>query len=206
MIESKVDQLPPACIREWFTSRKCTIRFDRGGSFGVAEYELTSGAYQFVLTDRRLELCAKSFAITLDNTRNATEFNFVLSDRYVTAKELRSEVSEEFSSTDRQEVIPAGQTKTFTTRFPLVITFDRGDGRQPARRRLCDGTFCVGVTQTTNLIDVFPSSPGSSAVPPNSLSGGRPSNTTPPAAPSSARVLPPAPAPEPAPTMTAASN
>ncbi|HZY84278.1 MAG TPA: hypothetical protein VFE78_05580 [Gemmataceae bacterium] len=184
-LDSSAFQMGPGQSQNLDGSKTWTIRFDRGGSFGQAEYSLTSGAYEWVVTDRGWDLRSKTYVVTLDNTRNPNEFNYVISDR--------------------QDVVPAGQTKTITSKMPVVITFDRGDGREPARKPLDTGTFHVDVNPTTNLVDVFAGSPPAQAAAPNSVAATSPADATPPP-PAPVAVLPPAPAPEPAPTMIGGGN
>ena len=175
-------QMGPGQTQNLDGSKTWTIRFDRGGSFGEAEYGLTSGAYEWVVTERGWDLRSKTYVATLDNTRNPNEFNFVVSGR--------------------QDVVPAGQSKKVTSKMPVVITFDRGDGREPARKPLGNGTFHVDVNPSTNLVDVLAGAPPVLAATPNSVAATSPGDATPPPPTASVPALPPAPAPEPALTLT----
>jgi hypothetical protein len=179
-------EMQPGHTQNLDGAKTWTIRFDRGGSFGQAEYGLSSGAYEWVVTERGWDLRSKTFVATLDNTRNPFEFNFV--------------------AADRQEVVAAGQTRTITTKRPLVITFDRGDGREPARVRLTTGTYHVAVDPTTDSVGVFAGPPVTSSAGANPVAATAPGGAVLPRAAAPEPSLPPAPAPAPALSMTAAGN
>ena len=59
---------------------------------------------------------------------------------------------------DRQDVVPAGQLKTISGDFPVVVAFDAGDGKEPVKKELLDGTYRVGIDLASNRMDLFPGS------------------------------------------------
>lgn len=111
------------------------VEFDRGGNFGTARYSLSEGVYEFKLTDQGWELYRKAFKVTLDNLANENDFNY-LAD------------GERFS-------IAAGESRTHESSFPVLVSFDRGDGAEPAQVALPTGTYMVGVNPDTELLDLF---------------------------------------------------
>jgi hypothetical protein len=112
-----------------------TVEFDRGGSFGAAQYELTEGWYEFTPTEKGWELFKQSFDVTLENG-NDFDFHYVLDNQ--------------------RRVLAAGQADGLVGAFPPVLRFDNGDG-QIKQKRLKDGTFRVAVTAGAAL-DLFPAS------------------------------------------------
>ncbi|HZY84279.1 MAG TPA: hypothetical protein VFE78_05585, partial [Gemmataceae bacterium] len=93
--------------------------------------------------------------------------------------------------------------------FPVVLTFDRGDGKEPVKKELLDGTYRVGIDVASNLMDLFPGSAplladasdpstGAAPVPPAAVSPDD-ASTIPPSSP-----LNPPPAPAPAPVLGSA--
>jgi len=112
------------------------ISFDRGGSNGRAEYTLSEGSYEFFVGDRGWDLRGKSFTVTLDNSANSHEFNYV--------------------ANGEAGVVPARQTKTVQGNRPIVLVFDRGDGQEPARKELSNGVYQVGVDLRSQSLQLFP--------------------------------------------------
>jgi hypothetical protein len=117
------------------TPEATIVAFDRGGDFGTAKYSLAEGVYEFKLTDQGWELYRKSFNVTLDNSAGESDFNY-LAD------------GEPFS-------VAVGETRTHESSFPVVVSFDRGDGAEPAQVALPTGTYMIGVNPDTELLDLF---------------------------------------------------
>ncbi|MGE5755148.1 MAG: hypothetical protein ACM35G_05455, partial [Planctomycetaceae bacterium] len=112
------------------------IEFDRGQGQEQARYTLTEGAYEFFVGDRGWDLRGKSYTVTLDNSANPHEFNYVVNNE--------------------AGVVAARQSKTVQSNRPIVLDFDRGDGQAPAHKELSAGTYRVGVDFKTNLLQLFP--------------------------------------------------
>jgi len=123
--------LDPEQLLERSVVAPIVIRFDRGGGFGMAEYSLTEGVYEFRLTEHGWELFRRSFAVTLDNAANAGVFRYVVDGRAA--------------------VLAAGASQTHRGLFPIVIAFDRGDGQEPARAMLPNGIYRIAQSGETGL-------------------------------------------------------
>ena len=130
--------MQPGFRQKLDSSRTWSVQFDRGGSFGQAQYTLVGGTYEWVITVQGWDLKQRTFQVTVDNTANANDFNYVLGDQ--------------------QDVVLGGQSKSITGKFPVVLTFDRGDGKEPVKKELLDGTYRVGIDVASNLMDLFPGS------------------------------------------------
>ena len=63
------------------------------------------------------------FRVTLDNSANTQDFNFLLN-----GKEAR---------------VAGRATKEFTSKYPILVAFDPGDSGAPSRRWLSDGVYKV---------------------------------------------------------------
>ena len=135
-------------------TRSWVIEFDRGGSFGMARYQLSEGYYYFKSTERGWELVRKTFKATLDNTENTFAFSYVLDDQVQT--------------------INPGETHDLTSALPPVLRFDNGKGEETLRR-LDTGSFKVAIGTDTKL-DIYaadavssPSTPREAAAQTNSV-------------------------------------
>ena len=123
--------LDPEQLLERSVVAPIVIRFDRGGGFGLAEYSLTEGVYEFKLTEHGWELFRRSFAVTLDNAANAGAFRYVVDGQAA--------------------VLAAGASQTHRGLFPIVIAFDRGNGQEPARAMLPNGIYRIAQSGETGL-------------------------------------------------------
>ncbi|MCC9607151.1 hypothetical protein LOC68_14275 [Blastopirellula sp. JC732] len=123
---------------------KWVVRFDRGDTYGEAKYTLTDGTYEFTPSDSGWALFTKKYDVTIDNSENPNEFNYVVNN--VPA------------------VIEPYGTKTHNSKYPLEVRFDRGDGKGEERKVLDGGTFMVAVSPQDNLWDLY-STDGSSVLP-----------------------------------------
>ena len=112
------------------------IAFDRGGQIGEARYTLAPGGYSFTVKTSGWDLVQKTFKVTLDNSANSDDFNYVLENQ--------------------AGVVPACQVKEITSNLPIVLTFDRGDGREAAHKELAEGTYATGIDPRTRLLELFP--------------------------------------------------
>jgi hypothetical protein len=157
-------EMQPGYRQTLDTSRTWIVQFDRGGSFGQAQYTLASGTYEWVITDQGWDLKQRTFQVTVDNTANANEFNYVVGDQ--------------------PGVVAGGQSTSITGKFPVVLTFDRGDGKDPVKKELLEGTYRVGIDVASNLIDLFP---GSAPL----LADASDASAAPSASPDDASPLPP---------------
>jgi hypothetical protein len=126
------------------------IKFNRGPSLGDTSYTLAPGHYDFTANAEGWDLVQKTYKVVLDNSTNANDFSFVMEGQ--------------------PGSIPAHQAGEISSKVPVVLTFDPGNGAEPANRELVEGSFTIGINPQSGLLDVFsvPSSasgPTSEAVP-----------------------------------------
>jgi hypothetical protein len=113
------------------------VEYDRGEKGGTSSYTVESGTYYFAPTDNGWQLYRERFDVTLDNTNNPEEFNFVFQGAKMT--------------------VPANGTLPLHGSYPLVVRFDRGNGTDLAVKMIKhSGTVEVGVNTIDNLWDLFP--------------------------------------------------
>lgn len=111
------------------------ITFDRGGNHGQAKYSLGEGTYVFRVTEKGWELKKQSFSVTLSNESNDNPFHYVVMGD--------------------QATIAAGDETNHRSEYPIVISFDRGDGGEPANKTLASGTYFVGLDADKKRYDLF---------------------------------------------------
>jgi hypothetical protein len=76
-----------------------------------------------------------TYDVVLDNTANENDFHFV---------------------TDGQvRTIKAGETCSLSGKYPIVVSFDRGDGGEPCEKTCQSGTYRIGVNDKTQLLDLL---------------------------------------------------
>ena len=92
------------------------VAFDRGDGHGEAKYTLSDGTYVFGASDKGWELYRSSFGVTIDNERGDAPFNYNVDNT--------------------QEEVAAGQSKSHTSLYPLLVRFDRGDGGDEAQKKV----------------------------------------------------------------------
>jgi len=114
-----------------------TVEFDRGGGNGQARYNLGAGVFIFNPTARGWDLFKLPYQITIDNSENSNDFNFVINDR--------------------RDRVAAYDSKTITAETPILLVFDRGDNRTISRRLLFNGVYKVGINSRDTLWDLFES-------------------------------------------------
>jgi hypothetical protein len=113
-----------------------SIEFDRGDNVGFSRYVLPEGTYHFSPTETGWELYRHRYDVTIDNSRNPRDFQFIFDGERL--------------------VVRAGHTKTLSSRYPIVLRYDRGDGADAARKRLnFSGTVEVAVNAADNRWDIF---------------------------------------------------
>lgn len=112
------------------------VEFDRGTGGETARYTLTEGTYTFTVTEKGWELYNTTYTVALDNSANGGDFFFLLDGK--------------------EESVPAGATRSLTGKFPMVVSFDRGDGGDPAARTLESGTYRVGLGNDSKALDLIP--------------------------------------------------
>ena len=116
-------------------------QFNRGPGFGDARYNLTEGTYYFAATDHGWELYRRDFSVTISNAENPKSFEYVVDNTNAS--------------------VAGGQSQTHTSKFPMVIRFDRGGGNQPAQKKISDPTvgkaqLRVAINTADNLWDLYP--------------------------------------------------
>lgn len=142
LIDDQVLTVEPDSSKELAGKESWVIEFDRGENFGPARYTLTDGSYAFRVDEKGWDLQGAAFNVTLDNSANSADFNYL--------------------DGERVESVPAGKTRALTGRFPIVVQFDRGDGATIISRALKDGeTYRVGWDEKAKALDlVAASDPG----------------------------------------------
>jgi len=110
-----------------------TVTFDRGGLHGTASYTVSDGTYKFTPTDHGWELYKHTLKGTIDNGHNDFDFHYVVNNEHQT--------------------VAAGATRTHTSRFPLVVRFDSGNG-QTKQKQFSDSIKVVAVADDGTL-DLF---------------------------------------------------
>lgn len=124
----------PAGATEGVPASRLSLKFDRGGGFGDAEYTLERGLYVFKLTDQGWSVVHRPTRITLDNRANPFPFQFV----------VRNEIRE----------IAARETLQLTDDALCEIRFDDGQGRE-VRKLLESGTYSVAVNPQSQGLDLI---------------------------------------------------
>lgn len=115
--------------------RDWTVGFDRGGNFGVAQYSLGEGTYDFTATkDHGWELYNQGFKIKINNAQNPKDFNFVMNNQ--------------------RQTVAARQFMEQTSDYPISVRFDNGRG-QVRQKMLEKGEFRVALIDDQSL-DLFP--------------------------------------------------
>ena len=137
-IDGRSYQLKPGFQQALPSGAQRTIRFDRGGNYGIARYSLSEGVYEFRVTDRGWNIVRKSFTVDIVNNTDH-DFRYVADGKLATAKPQR--------------------VMKHKSRFPVVIGFDRGDGGKPAVMTLKTGTYHVGLHSESGLWDLSEESP-----------------------------------------------
>jgi hypothetical protein len=112
-----------------------SIEFDRG-SVGFSRYVLPAGTYRFSPTETGWELYRHRYDVTIDNSRNPRDFQFIFDNERM--------------------VVRAGHTKELSSSYPIVLRYDRGDAADPVRKKLNQsGTVEVAVNAADNHWDIF---------------------------------------------------
>lgn len=110
------------------------VEFDRGGEHGKAKYGISNGTYAFTPTETGWELYEQPESkVTIDNRDNQFPFNYVLNNT--------------------QQTVAAGQANEHSSKFPMVIRFDDGTGRE-CRKMLDQEVYTLAVTDA-GTIDLF---------------------------------------------------
>lgn len=111
------------------------IEFDRGGT-GTAKYTLKEGAYAFGSSDKGWELFKQTFTVTIENPGEEA-FNYNIDNT--------------------QCQLAGGQSKTHTSAFPILVRFDRGNGKE-AQKKVMDRNahYQIAVDPADGFWDMFP--------------------------------------------------
>jgi len=134
-LDGEAEQLDAGFKLELAGGQPRMIRFSPGNGQSPVQYRLTAGIYYFQRTDATWTLRRRTFRVTIDNRSGETDFGYL--------------------ADNEQAVVRAGATRDHTSRFPLVVVFDRGDGGQPAHVALATGTYRVAGDPQTGVLDLF---------------------------------------------------
>jgi hypothetical protein len=110
------------------------VAFDNGRG-AQRQYTLMDGSYRFIVGPQGWDLKSTTFKVTIDNSSYSADFNF--------------------SINDEPGVVRAGQAVEVQSPYPVEISFDRGDGGEPARKRLTDGTYQVGLNASQRHLELY---------------------------------------------------
>ncbi|NUQ62261.1 MAG: hypothetical protein HUU20_07220 [Pirellulales bacterium] len=122
------------------------VDFHRGGSFGRKNYTVSAGTFAFTPTGQGWELYAKTFKTTIDNSDNSSEFHYAVQNEHAS--------------------VAPRQTKAHTSKYPIYIRFDRGNGASIKQVKVQDGVLKVAVNPSDGLWDLYsPESTGGSSSP-----------------------------------------
>lgn len=128
--------MEPGYIQD-MSQASLVVRFDRGGSFGEARYTLKSGkSYKFIDTANGKDLVSTTFVATLDNTANEQEFQVLVGDDLIK--------------------VPARQTQQVTSAYPIVASFDDGQGNQVRKSLEMGKTYTIGIDADRRAWNLFP--------------------------------------------------
>jgi len=126
--------LEPGYVQRLPEGESYQIEFDRGAGNGKASYRLEAGSYQFGVTANGWDLWKVTYKVTIDNSANPKAFHFLFDNQQLSVR--------------------AHKGLELKSAYPLLVSFDQGQGGEPAMRRLLDGVYKVGVTPTG--LDLFP--------------------------------------------------
>ena len=150
VVDGRSYELKPGESRTHATSAKSKISFNRGGSQGNTEYQLSSGTYRFAIQERAWQFHKMSYAVVLDNSANGCEF--------------RCDID------GRARRVAAHQTLDLTSDYPMTIRFDRGNGQGASTKLLGEPrSVTIGVVPGSVALDLFPGMTRDLAVRPISL-------------------------------------
>ena len=143
--------LKPGYTQQLDENSSWVIEYDRGGSFGTQRQTLESGTHEFSVNPDGWKLSKKTYAATIDNSKNRNPFHYQLNGK--------------------PESVAARATATHKSDYTMLLVFDSGDGGEPAKKKLADGTYQVGLDMAKRRIELYPkASLASTNVPAKSLS------------------------------------
>ncbi|MHB8897365.1 MAG: hypothetical protein ACYC6Y_01315, partial [Thermoguttaceae bacterium] len=113
------------------------ISFDRGAGKQTARYTLEAGTYEFAAGAEGWDLNSKSYEVTVSNAAGLEPFHYIVQGEEVS--------------------LAADESRTHTSKYPILIRFDRGDGATVRQVRWEKGpaTLQVAVNPSDNLWDLF---------------------------------------------------
>jgi hypothetical protein len=125
----------PGMKQRLSAGRSWSIEYDRGS--GTARHHLRPGTHHFRRTDEGWQLYRMNYDIVLDNSQSNQEFHLVFRERNI--------------------CIPAGDSKTLTSDYPIVVRFDRGNDSEFVAKHIpfVVGTVQIAVNATDNRWDLF---------------------------------------------------
>lgn len=124
------EKLTPGQAKTFLTSATSRIEFYPSESAGKKTYRLEKAGYEFRLTDGTWGIFKVTHTITIDNSENSMDFQYVAENAHA--------------------VVKAGQTSVITSPYPIVLRFDDGTGTLK-QKRLTKGVFKVAITSRGSL-------------------------------------------------------
>jgi hypothetical protein len=114
------------------------VMFDRGDGNGTARQKVVAGSYQFTAAGGSWDLTKQTYETTIDNSANNNAFHYVINSE--------------------PAVIEPRSSRTHTSDYPPVITFDTGTGQDRTKKVTeAKATYRVGIDSSSNTWDLFDS-------------------------------------------------
>ncbi len=116
-------------------STSYVVAFDPGNGGGTKRYTVGDGTFEFYINNDGWELRRVNVEVTIDNSDYSGEFHCLIDGKKTT--------------------IAPGEVAEFTSKTPLEVEFDRGDGGEPARKSLKSGIYQIGLDASQQRLDLF---------------------------------------------------
>jgi hypothetical protein len=137
VIDERPVSLEPGYQHVLGVDRAKVVSFDQGDRRETVRYELKPGTYRFGIESEGLNLRAVTYEVAVSNAGNAEPFRYVVQGE--------------------QAALEPEAAKTHTSNYPLVISFDRGNGSatKQVRWEQKQGTLQVSINPQDNLWDLY---------------------------------------------------
>ncbi len=138
VLSNKNYSLTPSFKQALPEGQAWVVSFDRGAKYGLARYTLNKGTYMFGGGKRGWDLYNQKFQVTIDNGGNPDAFCYAIDNK--------------------EAEVPAGGRMTYSSEYPLLVRFDRGDGMQAAQKKIekPNMALVVAMNAADGLWDLYP--------------------------------------------------
>lgn len=113
-----------------------SVTFYPGGKAAAKTYKLSEGTYKFTPVQGAWELYTHKYSVEINNRSNPNSFNLVVDNKKVE--------------------LAAGDSRTYESKYPIDVRYDRGNGTTERNLRLEDGVYKIAINPTDNLWDIYP--------------------------------------------------